>query len=232
MQTLSTLGAAIGQLFYPHVCAGCGTDKLGVDSSLCWYCLDELPATGFAPQPNNPAEKILQGRLPFGAVHAGFYLNRDSLMEQLIYQFKYKRRQDIGLQLGMLLGAQLQASERFEIDALVPVPLHPKKHRQRGYNQAAIIAKAIATSLNLPVIEQVLTRKDFRGSQTRLSRMGRWQNSVSTFCIEHPHRLRGKRVLLVDDVLTTGATLESCGQLLSEISGVRLSMATLCISSL
>jgi ComF family protein len=232
MQALTTLGAAIGQLFYPHVCAGCGSDKLGQDTALCWYCLDELPATGFASQPDNPAEKILKGRLPFDAVHAGFYLNRDSLMEQLVYQFKYKRQVALGEQLGLLLGMQLKQSGRFEPEALVPVPLHPKKLRQRGYNQAAIITKGIAKQLQVPVIENVLVRKNFSGSQTRLGRMGRWENSRSLFCIEDPHRLRNKRVLLVDDVLTTGATLESCSLQLATIPGVSVSMATVCISSL
>jgi ComF family protein len=232
MQALTTLGAAIGHLFYPHVCAGCGSDKLGQDTALCWYCLDELPLTGFVDQRDNPAEKILKGRLPFDAVHAGFYLSRDSLMEDLIYQFKYKRQIALGEQLGLLLGEQLKESSRFEPEALVPVPLHPKKLRQRGYNQATIIAKGIAKIIQVPIIEQVLIRKNFSGSQTLLSRMGRWENSRSLFCIDNPHRLRNKRVLLIDDVLTTGATLESCGLQLAAIPGVSVSMATACISSL
>ncbi|MFM8711118.1 MAG: ComF family protein [Sphingomonadales bacterium] len=232
MQTLTTLGAAIGHFFYPHVCAGCGSDKLGQDSTLCWYCLDELPVTGFANQRDNPAEKILWGRFPFDAAHAGFYLSRDSLMEQLIYQFKYKRQLALGEQLGLLLGAQLKESGRFEPEALVPVPLHPKKLRQRGYNQAAVIANGMAKLLQVPVIEQVLIRKNFSASQTRLGRMGRWENSRSLFCIEQAHRLRYKKVLLVDDVLTTGATLEACGQQLASIPGVTVSMVTACISSL
>ena len=232
MQALTTLGAAIGQFFYPHVCAGCGSDKLGQDSALCWYCLDELPATGFAEQRDNPAEKILKGRLPFDAAHAGFYLSRDSLMKQLIYQFKYKRQLALGEQLGLLLGEQLKKSDCFKPEALVPVPLHPKKLRQRGYNQAAIIANGMAKLLQVPVIEQVLIRKSFSGSQTLLGRMGRWENSRSLFSIKHPHRLRNKRLLLVDDVLTTGATLESCGLQLMTIPGVSISIATACISSL
>ena len=231
MQALTTLGAAIGQFFYPHVCAGCGTDKLEQETALCWYCLDALPATGFAGQQENPAEKILKGRLPFEAAHAGFYLTRDSLMEQLIYQFKYQRQETLGEQLGLLLGEQLKESGRFEPEALVPVPLHSKKVRQRGYNQATLIANGIAKQLQVPVIEQVLIRKNFSGSQTRLGRLGRWENSRSLFWIEHPHRLRHKRVLLVDDVLTTGATLESCGLQLANIPGVSVSMATVCISS-
>ncbi|MBM3914491.1 MAG: ComF family protein [Sphingomonadales bacterium] len=231
MQALTTLGVAIGQLFYPHVCAGCGSDKLELDSSICWYCLDELPATGFADQHDNPAEKILWGRVPFNAVQSGFYLNRDSLMEQLIYQLKYKNRQEIGIQLGRLLGAQLKKSGRFEAEALVPVPLHPKKLRQRGFNQAATIAEGMAQELNLPVTQHVLVRKNVSNSQTRLGRLARWENSYANFGIEQAHRLRNKRVLLVDDVLTTGATLESCGQLLAGISGVTVSMATVCISS-
>ncbi len=232
MQVITEIAGAITQLFYPHTCAGCGTDKLGQETSLCWYCLEALPATGFAGSPDNPAEKILWGRLPFAAIHAGFYLNRDSLMEQLIYQFKYHHQRKIGEQLGLLLAKQLKESGRFEPEALVPVPLHPKKIRQRGYNQAAVLCHAIASQLAVPVIEEVLVRKNFSSSQTRLGRLGRVENSRYTFCMEQPHRLLNKRVLLVDDVLTTGATLESCGLLLAGIKGVTVSMATVCISSL
>lgn len=232
MGSLTAIGEAIGQLFYPHVCAGCGSDKLETDSSICWYCLSELPATEFADQPENPAERILWGRLPFDAVHAGFFLNRDSLMEHLIYQLKYKHQAALGEHLGMLLGGQLKKSVRFKPEALVPVPLHPKKLRQRGYNQATVIANGVAKELGIPIIEQVLIRKNFSGSQTRLGRMARWENSRSTFCIQNSHRLRGKRILLLDDVLTTGATLESCGLLLNEISGTKVSMATICLSTL
>lgn len=232
MQQLATIGSAIRQLFYPHVCAGCGSDKLAADSAICWYCLSELPTTDFADRPANPAEKILWGRLPFNAVHAGYYLNRGSLMEQLIYQVKYRHRKDLGEQLGILMGIQLKESGRFEPEALVPIPLHPKKLRQRGYNQAAVIANGIAKQLNVPVIEQVLIRKNFSSSQTRLGRLARWENSRSTFCIQNAHRLRNKRILLIDDVLTTGATLESCGLLLNDIPGTSISMATVCLSSL
>jgi predicted amidophosphoribosyltransferase len=130
------------------------------------------------------------------------------------------------------MGIQLKESGRFEPEALVPIPLHPKKLRQRGYNQAAVIANGIAKQLNVPVIEQVLIRKNFSSSQTRLGRLARWENSRSTFCIQNAHRLRNKRILLIDDVLTTGATLESCGLLLNDIPGTSISMATVCLSSL
>lgn len=232
MHSISALGQAIGQLFYPHTCAGCGSDKLKQDSSICWYCLSELPATGFVDIMDNPAERLLWGRLPFFAAHAGFYLNRDSLMQQLLYHFKYKHQQALATQLGSLLGEQLKNSSRWNIEALVPVPLHPKKIRQRGYNQAAVICKGMAQQLDLPVIEGVLLRKSMNVSQTRLGRTARWENSRTQYGIDHPHRLRNKRVLLVDDVLTTGATLESCGSLLAAIPGVEVSVATLCISAL
>ena len=231
MHLVADIAAAITHLFYPHICLGCGSNKLGQDSSLCWYCLHELPATGFADQQGNPAEKILWGRLSVEAVHAGFFLNRDSLMEQLIYQLKYKHQKNLGEQLGMLLGAQLKESGRFRADALVPVPLHPKKLRQRGFNQAKAICNGVARQLDIPIIDTVLIRKNFNRSQTRLGRIGRWENSRSLFSIAHPHRLWNKQILLIDDVLTTGATLESCGQALAEIPGLKLSIAALCLSS-
>lgn len=232
MDLVADIAAAITHLFYPHICLGCGSDKIGQDSSLCWYCLHELPATGFADQQDNPAEKILWGRLSVEAVHAGFFLNRDSLMEQLLYQLKYNHQKNLGEQLGMLLGAQLKESGRFRADALVPVPLHPKKLRQRGFNQASAICTGVARQLDIPIIENVLIRKNFNRSQTRLGRIGRWENSRSLFGIAHPHRLWNKRILLIDDVLTTGATLESCGQVLAQIPDLKLSIATLCLSSL
>lgn len=232
MQLVKDLASALVHLLYPHVCAGCGSDKIDTDTSLCWYCLQELPATGFAGHPHNPVEKLLWARIRFYAAHAGFFLNRHSLMEQLIHQLKYKHKRALGEQLGSLLGAQLKESGRFEADALVPVPLHPKKLKQRGYNQAAVICSGMAKELKIPLVENLLTRQQFSRSQTRLGRVGRWENSHSTFSIRFADRLAHQRILLVDDVLTTGATLESCFRQLDEIPGVRISIATVCLSSL
>lgn len=230
MRALNALSAAVEQLFYPHTCAGCGTDNLDRSVSLCWYCLSQLPTTHFSVTPEHPVEKIFWGRLPVRMAHAAFYYGSGSLMQALIHQFKYKKNIDLGSQLARMTAAGLLPDPRFAVDALIPVPLHRERLRQRGFNQAAVVCKGMADYLQLPVIEGVLCRSGEKGSQTRLGRTARWQNMQETFYVKDAHRIRNKRLLLVDDVITTGATLEACGQTLLQVPGVALSIAALCVT--
>ncbi len=230
MITLKEIRDSVLHLFFPHVCAGCGSDVLNEDSMLCMHCMEEMPETNFEQHPHNPVEKLFWGRLPLVAATAQFYFTKDSLIQQLMHQFKYKRNRDLGLQLGRIMGEQLQRSERFKADALVPLPLFPAKEKRRGYNQAGLLCRGMAESMHLPVLDKVVVRPEHTETQTQKGRIERWKNMEGKFLLTDPAAIRDKHVLLVDDVVTTGATLESCGNELLQAGNLQLSVATLCIA--
>lgn len=181
---------------------------------------------------NNPVEKIFWGRLPVTHATAQYYFTQGSLIQHLLHQFKYRRNQDLGLYLGRMMGYQLAATNRFAYtDALVPLPLFPSRERKRGFNQAAVLCNGIAAVLQKPVLHGVVERVAQTESQTKKSRIERWQNMEGRFVVKDACALEGRHVVLVDDVITTGATLEACGNALLQAADTRISMATLCFSS-
>ena len=215
-------------IFYPHVCTGCGSDLVHHNNLLCLKCLNVLPQTNFAQHANNPIEKIFWGRIPLAAAHSEFYFSKEALIQQLIHQLKYKNNRDIGFYLGQILGTSLLASNRFtNIDALIPLPLFLDKERKRGYNQAAIICNGVSDVLNVPVINNNVVRLKRTDTQTKKGRTERWENVSGSFTIKDKQALCGKNLLLIDDVITTGATLEACGTIMLSISDVTVSIAAL-----
>jgi ComF family protein len=210
---------------------GCGSDILNEESVLCMRCMDAMPETNFEIHPNNPVEKTFWGRLPLVGATAQFYFTKESLMQHLMHQFKYKRNKELGLQLGRIMGDQIKRSGRFEADALVPLPLFPAKEKRRGYNQATVLCEGMAETMNIPVLDQVIIRPQHTETQTKKGRIERWKNMEGKFILSNPGAIRNKHLLLVDDVVTTGATLEACGNELLKTEGVRLSIATLCVAS-
>jgi ComF family protein len=218
-------------LLFPHICSGCGSDLLSEESMLCMRCMDAMPETNFEWHPGNPVEKIFWGRLPLLSATAQFYFTKESLMQQLMHQFKYKGNKELGLQLGRMMGDQLSRSGRFAIDALIPLPLFPAKERQRGYNQAAVLCQGMAENLHLPVLNDVIIRPQHTETQTKKGRVERWKNMEGKFVLTNADAIRHKHILLVDDVVTTGATLEACGHELLKGENVCLSVATLCFAS-
>ena len=216
---------------FPHTCCGCGTDILPEDSTLCLHCLHALPETCFEWHPSNPAEKMFWGRLPLQSAGATYYFTKESLVQHLMHQLKYKGNKELGIQLGMLMGEALKKSGRFTADALIPLPLFPAKEKRRGYNQATVLCEGISATMHIPVWDQVVKRPEHTETQTKKGRVERWKNMEGKFIVHDPALLQNKRLLLVDDVVTTGATLESCGAELLKIPGVQLSIATLCIAT-
>ncbi|MFL5807926.1 MAG: ComF family protein [Flavisolibacter sp.] len=232
MLLLTEIKNALLHLAFPHVCEGCGRDLPDVNQAVCLRCLSSLPSTNFHMFPNNPIEKIFWGRLPVTYATSQFYFTRESLIQQLMHQFKYKGNKDLGLFLGRLMGHALSASNRFSyLDGLIPLPLFHAKERKRGFNQATILCDGIAEVLSIPVMQNIIGRKSFTETQTKKGRIERWQNMEGRFELINSKALEQKHVLLVDDVITTGATLEACGRELLKIEDLRLSIATLCYSS-
>ncbi len=232
MNSLKTIFSDTLHLFYPHLCNGCGSDILDENNLLCLQCINNLPHSNFAQHANNPIEKIFWGRIPITAAHAEFYFAKESLVQTLIHQLKYKNNKEIGFYLGEVMGRSLLNSNRFQqIDYLVPLPLYPDKERKRGYNQAAIICNGISETTTIPVLNNYVIRQRFTETQTRKHRTERWENVEGSFIVKNKERLMGKHILLVDDVITTGATLESCGQAVLQVEGTTLSIATLAFAA-
>jgi ComF family protein len=232
MILLNDIRESLLHFLFPHVCEGCGTDVLEADHFLCLQCLSSLPKTEFQSYPNNPVEKMFWGRLPLVSAAAHCYFTKQSLMQHLMHQLKYRGNKELGVYLGRLMGYALEATNRFRyVDALVPLPLFPSKERKRGYNQAAVLCEGMAEAMGKPVLKDVVVRTAHTETQTRKNRIERWLNMEGRFELAKPQAIEGKHVLLVDDVMTTGATLEACGAVLLQGQNVQLSVATLCFSS-
>ncbi|MBS1607677.1 MAG: ComF family protein [Bacteroidetes bacterium] len=218
-------------LWFPHICAGCGSDLLNKESTLCIRCITNLPETNFSAHAGNPIEKMLWGRIPLVSAAAGYYFSKESLIQHLVHQFKYKGNKELGLQLGRLLGKYLAQSDRFNADAIVPLPLFDVKERKRGYNQATVLCDGIAEIMKIPVLKTVIKRPQHTDTQTKKGRLDRWQNMEGKFMLMDEKAITNKHLLLVDDVITTGATLEACGSELLKGNNIKLSIATLCVAS-
>jgi ComF family protein len=215
-------------LFYPHVCNGCGSDLLTEDNLLCAKCISQLPHTFYAQHAGNPIEKRFWGRIPLNAANAEFYFAKESLIQHLIHQLKYKNNKAIGKYLGSIMANSLLESNRFNnIEGLVPLPLFPQKERKRGYNQAAIICEGMSEVMDVPVLKDTLLRQRFTETQTKKHRQERWENVEGSFVVKNEATIRGKKLLLIDDVVTTGATFEAGGAALLKVEGVSLSIAAL-----
>jgi ComF family protein len=192
----------------------------------------QLPETGFANLEQNPVEQIFWGRLPIKQACSMFYYTKDSMVQQLVFEFKYRGNKELAVYMGKLMGQQLANSPHYQtVDYLVPLPLYPSKERKRGYNQAALICEGIASVYNRPVLNDVVIRSVATESQTKKNRLERWENMKGNFMVKNKTLITGKHLLLVDDVITTGATLEACARALMEVENAQISVGTLCFSS-
>lgn len=231
MVSFKEIRDSVAHLLFPHICSGCGNDMLDPESFLCLRCMDAMPETNFELHRNNPVEKKLWGRLVLQNATAQYYFTGESLMKRLMHQFKYKGDKELGLQLGKMMGESISRSGRFFVDALIPLPLFPAKEKKRGYNQATVLCQGIAESFGVPVLKDVITRSQHTDTQTRKKRIERWQNMEGKFVLANPSAIENKHLLLIDDVITTGATLEACGAELLKAKNSKLSIATLCTTA-
>lgn len=180
----------------------------------------------------NVVEKIFWGRLAFEHATSFLYFKKGGKVQRLMHQFKYKGHKEIGIEAGKWFGHELKRSPYFQdLDLIIPVPLHPKKLRKRGYNQSDYLAKGLSIGLGVSMDADTLVRTSYSSTQTRKSRYERWENVSRIFQLKQPSRVYGKHILLVDDVITTGATLEACGQIVGKEKGTRLSLASLALAT-
>jgi ComF family protein len=217
-------------LIFPRICAGCGNSLFKNEEVLCSFCEYHLPKTNFHHDPENPVTRLFTGRVVIETGAAYLYFNKGSNVQRLVHHLKYKGRKDVGIYLGDQYGQLLKYAPLFNsADAIIPVPLHKKKYMQRGYNQSEQFAIGLAGSMKIPVNKHLLTRTKATETQTRKSRFSRYQNVKEIFAVNSPDEWMGKYLVLVDDVITTGATIESCIRALHVIPGVRISVV--CIAT-
>jgi ComF family protein len=212
-------------LIYPNICQLCGMSLFKHEKVICMRCKHHLPQARFAHR-DNPAAQVFWGRVPLKIVTTAFLYNKGNAIQKLIHQFKYRRNKAIGIFLGEELGKDLSHIPGHEdISIIIPVPLHPRKQKKRGFNQSEIIARGIAEKIDAEVHDSIMFRKSFSGTQTRKTKYERWQNVETIFALKNEKLIENKHILLVDDVITTGATIEACAHCLMKVEGVRLSVA-------
>jgi ComF family protein len=219
-------------LIFPNICACCGNSLWKHEKVICTFCDFHLPRTNFHLERDNPVSRTFWGRVQIESAAALYYFNKGNRVQTLIHQLKYKGRKDIGNILGEKYGAYLKHSPFFNtVETIIPVPLHKKKRMKRGYNQSEEFANGLGKSMKCRVDLHSLVRSVSNETQTRKSRYRRWQNVKDTFTVAHPEQIQGKHLLLVDDVITTGATLEACLLALSAVPGVKISIATIAFAN-
>lgn len=219
---------SLGELFVPRTCVVCGALLGEGEECICLGCYMDMPRTDFHLKKNNLLERILWGKMPLGRASSFFYYRKGSDYCKILYWLKYGGRRKIGNVMGRYMATELLPSGFFEgIDVIVPVPLHPEKKKARGYNQSEMLARGVSKVTGLPVDATSLTRQKNVESQTRKSAYDRWTNVDGIFLLEHPERFAGKHVLLIDDVLTTGATITACADAFADVPDVCISVLTL-----
>lgn len=215
-------------LFYPSLCMACGTTLMRQERVICTFCEYELPRTDFHRNPGNPLDQVFWGRAPVFRTAAMYYFHKGGKVQHLVHQLKYKGAKEVGVYIGVKMGRELLNEKDFRsIDLVIPVPLHPRKLKKRGYNQSEQIALGLSISAGYILDTTSFVRTVATETQTRKSRFARFENVKEIFQVTHREKLMNKHILLVDDVITTGSTLESCANILSQIPGVKVSVAAI-----
>lgn len=214
-------------LLYPNLCVACEKSLLAKEKILCTDCLTSIPLTNFWNQKDNPVEQLFWGRVKLENAASFIYYEKNSRYQNALHQLKYFGKKETGIQLGKLFGNYLIGSRYDSVDAIIPVPLHKKKLKKRGYNQSEMIAIGLGAILQKQLITKSLIRKNASSSQTNKNRFERWKNVEDIFECTKPETIQNKHILLVDDVITTGATAESVISELLKVKGVRVSLVSI-----
>lgn len=216
------------ELIFPRLCVTCGDKLIEQEKWICLHCLHHIPRTNYHLQPENKVAQLFYGRVRIEFATSFFLFTKGSKYQTLIHDLKYKGMKELGAEMGKHFAIDLMQSDDFSsIDLICPVPLHPKREKKRGYNQSWWIALGMASQMHKPVSMGNLIRVTATETQTRKSRFERWQNVEGIFALTHPEAYAGKHILLVDDVVTTGATIEACAQTILSKTDARVSIATL-----
>ena len=218
-------------LFFPKVCYACHNQLNDFEHYVCTSCRNDLPVTNFHFDNDDTILKVFYGRVKVEQATALLRFEKKGIVQQLIHGLKYKGQEPIGIFLGDWLGGELTTIDAYkDIDLVIPVPLHKKKLRKRGYNQVAKFAQQIALALGVDYVDDVLLKVTNTTSQTLKTRFSRWANSEELFTLQNKNLINHKHILLVDDLITTGATMEACITVLNQAENIKISVASMAIA--
>ena len=219
---------ALLHLFFPKVCPGCSSDQVDKEQMICADCLSNLPYTGFQNIRDNSVEKLFWGRCNIKSACSIFYYIVDTPLQHIIHHIKYKNQPELGIYMGEIMGhAMNNFFSNHEMDLIIPMPLHPKKEYQRGYNQASLLCRGISSITGIEHQDEIVLRKEHTSSQTNKTRLERWENVAEVFCLNDVSSVADKHILLIDDVITTGASMEACANILIKSKAASVSICSL-----
>jgi len=218
-------------LIYPKICLGCNNPLLKHEECICTICQFHIPKTNHFKEKKNDLQKLFWGKVQLNHAAALYEFVKDSPLQKMIHALKYEENQEVGIYLGKQIAYEIEDSTLLKgIDYIIPVPLHPKKEKLRGYNQSMSIAKGIQEILKTEIEITTLQRTVDTESQTKKNKYSRWENVGQVFELTDKNRLSNKHILLVDDVVTTGSTLESCIETLQQTEGIKVSIVTIALA--
>ena len=221
----------IVNLFFPKVCAGCHSFLGSNENVICTICRHNIPLTNHHLNPENEAFKKFYGRIPVEYASALLYFHKKGIVQEIIHNLKYKGHEEIGTVLGEWLAEDLKNSRILQtVDAIIPVPLHQRKLRERGYNQVSTFGQALSKNLNLDYNDALLFRKVYSKTQSKKNLLGRSDGIDSVFDVSFTEKDHHKHFLLIDDVITTGSTLEACSHALLKIPGAKISIVCMAMA--
>ncbi len=229
-KNIKEIGSSVIGLFYPDYCPGCGNPLVSGERHICTDCLNNLPYTYFNNSRKNLVSELLLGRFRFEKAFSLCYFVKSSRLQKLLHNLKYGKKPEVGTELGIYLGQELLKNDMSDFDVIVPIPLHPAKKKIRGYNQSEAIARGINQIINKPVDDNSIQRVVFTETQTKKGKIERWDNVKNIFEVKNPENLENKHILIVDDVLTTGATIESLAAEIEKIENTNISVASIAIA--
>lgn len=229
--TLKTWFLSIINLLFPRQCAVCGAPLQEGEEGICVGCNMDMPRTNYHLSKDNPVERLFWGKITLERATSYFFYRKGGDFRRVLHQLKYGGRKDLGGIMGRFMAEDLVGDGFFRgIDIIVPVPLHPRKRKMRGYNQSECIARGVSGVTGIPLDASSVIRRKNTETQTRKSAYERWENVNGVFRLRYPERFEGKHVLIVDDVLTTGSTATACADAFKEVANVRISVLTLSVA--
>ena len=218
-------------LFFPRCCVVCGAPLVEGEEAICTHCNINMPRTNYHKVKDNLVERIFWGKIPLERATSYFFYRKGSDFRKILHQFKYGGRKELGTIMGRFMAAELATTDFFEgIDVIIPVPLHPRKRKARGYNQSEWIARGVSVITLIPVFTSGMVREKNTETQTHKSAFERWENVDGIFRVTIPEYFSGKHILIIDDVLTTGATIVACASAFDKVEDIRISILTLAVA--